>query len=132
MATPGAKATTTDARRNRLTPEIERRPRPPSGSPGGDPYAMASARRAGREADGNDCAPVRPEAGAGRRMTERAVRRGDIARGNPAVPLSAYLRARAPFARLTFARPTFERTDADPPYLEHRVDAVVRSPLPRH
>jgi AcrR family transcriptional regulator len=63
---------------------------------------------------------IQPELEVVRRMLERAVRRGEIAPDNPAADFVPHL-----IAGVTFARPVLERVEADIPYLERFVDAVV-------
>jgi AcrR family transcriptional regulator len=83
--------------------------------------ALAQAVRCNDElADALHETLVQPELEILRSIVGRAVRRGEIARDNPAIPLAPHLLVGA-----ALARPVLERTDADTSYLEHYVDAVV-------
>lgn len=69
---------------------------------------------------------IKPELEITQRIMDRAIRRGEIAPDNPALAFMPHMVAGA-----IFARPLFDRTDADTPYIERYMDAVVLPALSR-
>jgi AcrR family transcriptional regulator len=70
---------------------------------------------------------IKPEVEILRRIVERAIERGEIAPDNPAIAFMPHMIAGA-----AFARPIFDRVDADTPYLERYMDAVILPVLSRN